>query len=1181
MKKKIDQILNGKFEQEQPDLLFSKEKLDIRLEAGSTMQGDLYFGTEDNDRIQGYITSSSRRLVPGSSRFSGTTVRLPYGVDGMGMLPGEVCSGWLCITSTAGEYKIPFTIEAVKREVQSSVGKVNNMDAFCETAEKDFAEAYHLFSSPSFADVMKSADAKQKALYAGIVRHPVSCQKMEEFMVGMGKKAPVSVSLKKPGAEFYNVKESIQESFVIQRSGWGNLQLEIETKGGFLESEKHMITEDDFIGSSVRIRYLIHADRLKPGNQLGEILIKGPYQQLRYQVLASGSPQSRIDIHREEKKLKLALAQDYLEYREGRIDGNTWHHSSRFNLNQLKENGCEYPEYQLYEAWLFYLNGKEEETKKILRNYHGREFTRDELELAGIYLYLCTMTGLYRDREQAVWKLRNFYRQREDSFQLLWILFRLDSSYRNSPSAKIFAMEEIYAKGCCSPLLYQEAWNMISREPSLLHRLTPFWMQVLCYAGRRNLLTEELVMRLAYLSGYEKKFYGSLYKALAAGYEKFPSDEVLEAICRYIMKGEPRRPVYFRWFSLAVSQGLRLTRLFEYYIETMDISYQRPLPRPLLMYFAYNDNSLGDARKAYVYASVIAYKDRDPRTYESYADAMERFAYRKIRDGEIDENYAVIYQEFLFDPVGREEGELIAPKLFTYRLYCDDSRIERVIVCHSQLQREETYDCEHGVAYPRIYTDDAVILFEDDRHRRYASSIPYNLKKLTDEKTVILELIKLGVEETGLLLHYCENAELNMENLEYFQKLADLSECTEEYRRSIRRRILDFYASNVQGTDLDRYLEQIDHREYAQVDRTVFLEILISRRMFRQAFSIVEEFGYEGLDLSSLLKLTSRMILKSDMAEDDELLALASEVYRNDKYDEVILHYLMQYRYGPLNELFSIWKSAKGFEMDTYELEERILSLLVFTGDYRKEGEKILESYVRQSGKERIIGAYLTLLSYGTFVKEYTMSPFVRSRLEYAYTSKWPVNKICRLALLKEISRESDPKPEYVGIAQDILKECDRYQLKFAFFHRLSPELLSPYQLDDKIFLEYHGQPGARVTLYYKLDTGLGTDAGYSCEPLKEMYEGIFVRAFTLFYGESLHYYFHITWGDHTEKTPERVMTMQKIEGASGSKYHALNQMLSARCLGKRQEVTQDLKEYLRREQCVRNMFKIEKESGR
>ena len=120
------------------------------------------------------------------------------------------------------------------------------------------------------------------------------------------------------------------------------------------------------------------------------------------------------------------------------------------------------------------------------------------------------------------------------------------------------------------------------------------------------------------------------------------------------------------------------------------------------------------------------------------------------------------------------------------------------------------------------------------------------------------------------------------------------------------------------------------------------------------------------------------MILKSNMAEDEELLALASEVYRNGKYDEVILYYLMKYRFGPNGRSFCLsGRVPRGFEMETYDLEERILSLLIFTSDYRKEGEAVLESYVSQSGKERIIGAYLTQVAYGVFVKEYTMSAFV------------------------------------------------------------------------------------------------------------------------------------------------------------------------------------------------------------
>ena len=1167
MKKKIEQLLSGKFRYEQPRLLFSKEKLSITLEAGETVRGELYLGTEDNEKIQGYITSSSRRLVPGNGKFSGTTICLPYGADGTGMNPGD---------HNIGEYKIPFLIEAKKEQILSSEGEIKDMEAFREIARRDFREAYRLFTDKYFPIVMAEAGNREKALYAGMSRQPVTYQHLEEFFIGLKEKEPVSLVLKTTEAEFYGISEPVQESFDIQKSGWGHLRLDIETRGGFLEAERRVLTEDDFIGSTCRIDYIIQADKLKEGTQLGEIVVRSPYQELIYHVTASKGSNVRVDVHGEEKKARISMIKDYIDYREGRLDFKAWAGSTHFILNQLRESGCEYPEYQLYEAYVDHLEGKDAEAAAILKKYQDREFTRDELELAGTYLYLCTLTGLYKDRTQALWKIQNFYMQKEDSFQLLWLLLQMDSYYKNSPSMGIFMMEELFEKGCTNPLLYMEAWKWVSRDMSLFHRISPFWMQVFHYAGRRDLLTEELVMRLAYLSGYEKTFSNVLYQALAAGYEKFPSDDVLEAVCKYIMKGNPRKPQYFRWFSLAVGRGLRLTRLFEYYVETMDISYQRELPKPLLMYFNYNDNTLGDTRKAFLYASVIAHKEKEPLIYESYRDSMKRFARRKIAEGKIDENYASVYQEFLFDPETPEEAEQTAGVLFTHRLYCDDPKVRQVIVCHSQMKEEEVYPCVQGVAYPRIYTEDAVILFQDDKQRRYVSTIHYNLKKLTDERQAVPAFIKMGVTEPGVLLHYCSENPLDSVSLEYYQRMAESEAFTEEFRGEIRKEILDYYAAHVQGEDLDHYLKKMNYREYAFVDRPVLLEVLISRRMFRQAMGIVEEFGYEGLSLSSLLKLTSRMILKSDMAEDDELLALASEVYRSGKYDEVILHYLMQYRFGPLDELIAIWKSAKGFEMDTYDLEERILSLLMFTSDFRKEGETVLESYVNQSGKERIIGAYLTQVAYGIFVKEYTMTPFIRERLEYALEHSWPVNRVCRLALLKELSKEKNEK--YTEMERMLLEECAKDNMVFGFFRRISPELLSPYQLDDKTFVECHANPEARVTLFYALDTGLGKEREYKSTPVKEVYQGIFTKTFTLFYGESLHYYFQIDFRGDSRKTAERVITMKKVEGTPGSKYQLLNRLLSARRLDKRQEVTEGLKNYLRQEQYVKEMFIIEKE---
>ena len=207
-----------------------------------------------------------------------------------------------------------------------------------------------------------------------------------------------------------------------------------------------------------------------------------------------------------------------------------------------------------------------------------------------------------------------------------------------------------------------------------------------------------------------------------------------------------------------------------------------------------------------------------------------------------------------------------------------------------------------------------------------------------DEESAVRKVLDLGVTEPGVLLHYCESHELDGNNLDIFQRLVQSDAFCQEYKQKVRRRILDYYAEHVYGEDLDDYLKKMDYQEYARVDRQKLLEVLISRGLFSQALAIVEEFGCEGVDMRSLLKLASRMIVRCDLLEDEELLALASDVYRNGFYDEVILNYLMKYRFGPVDEILSIWKSACGFEMDTYDVEEKILQLLMFTTDYRKEG---------------------------------------------------------------------------------------------------------------------------------------------------------------------------------------------------------------------------------------------------
>ncbi len=125
-----------------------------------------------------------------------------------------------------------------------------------------------------------------------------------------------------------------------------------------------------------------------------------------------------------------------------------------------------------------------------------------------------------------------------------------------------------------------------------------------------------------------------------------------------------------------MEEELRITRLYEYYIETMSRNYQGTLPQVIRMYFAYN-NTLSDGKKAFVYSNVIRNKSTDKNTYLSYKSAMKAFAWNKLSESRMNEDYAVLYQEFCMHPGEEKERAALAKVLFIHRLYLEDTKIRK------------------------------------------------------------------------------------------------------------------------------------------------------------------------------------------------------------------------------------------------------------------------------------------------------------------------------------------------------------------------------------------------------------------------------------------------------------------------------------------------------------------------
>lgn len=1179
LKRRMEQLLNGRFEYEVPKLTLSDTQINLTTNEGENVRGELYVAAEDNRRIKGMTMSSNRRVLLAKEKFSGTTVCIPYGLDVKGLSAGETVDAVITINSNLGEYQVPVHAEITDDGIQTSRGAVDNLEAFIKLAESDYREAFRLYTSESFLKVLQGEDPGYESLYRGMSRNPVTYQHMEEFLIGTGKKEPVTLRLEKTEQTWDHLDTTVKDCLNLYKSTWGYTRMEVEVTGDFLEVEKKVITSEDFIGSVYGLEYLIRKEKLGSGRKYGQIRIKTVYGTYIYEVKASGNASYELSTRTYEKKGQAALATLYEKYLLGEIKQQEWKEASLKELENLRNLGCYYPKQQLTEAYIYEQTGDVANAMSVLWPLRELKFTREQMEEEAWYLALAVKTSVATEEQKmtAQARIENLYRMNPGSYPILKVLMETSEEYKQAPGRQMYMLEELFDLGCRSPFLYLAAYEKMETEAGYLKKLSPFMVQVLHYAARYGKLNEELTMRIGHLSEYVKNFQPVIYRLLVKCYEAYPGNDLVDHICKYIMKGQPAKSEYFRWYQLAVEADIRITRLYEYYIETMPQGFQSVLPQVIRMYFVYN-NTLSSRKRASVYANVIRNKEADKTTYQNYRKAMEAFAQEALMEGRISEDYATIYQECIEDIATPALGEAMAKVMFSYRVYCDDPKIRSVIVCHGELKEEQSYPCTDGAAYIQLYTPDARILFEDEKRRRYATTVDYNIQKLMDEKPYLQSCMNLDIATPGLLLAVCGNdsrRQIGLSTLGCYQHVVEMSEFQEPYRHMVCRKILEYYAEHAGDDTLDSYLKKMDLVTFAKVDKVLLCEILIEKGMYATALDMISRYGYEGIKTESLMKLTSYLILDYDFVEQEELVYLAQYVFEQGLYNEVILIYLSDNLLGSVEQMALLWERMRGFQLDTYALEEEILLLSMFGRVYLRQGAAMLEQYVAQKGKEPVILAYISFWAYGYFLGKKETDPYIFQCLEQCCRRKQEVDRICHLALLKYYAELDTYTEEQEKLINEILEECTENSLRFAFYRKFPARFTKPYQMDDKQFIQVQYPAGARVTIHYRLIRDKDTGENFKSEPMKNMYQGIFVKEFLLFYDEILEYYLTVELPDDTRQTEKKLLTMEESLQEGNTKYQLINQMLAGRKLGRRDQTEKAMEQYLQREHFARKMFPV------
>lgn len=1180
MRARIGQIAAGRFNGTKPILAFSEETIDLSVIEGRSEAGSFVIESTNQIKICGIVYSTNPRMECLNPHFEGEKVRIRYQFNSKGLTEGDACEGKFVIVCNQIEYSLSFCARITRLYAEASTGAVKSLDDFTRLAASNWDEAYHLFYNRNFLNTIPYDNVYERLTYEGFACARPSGQNMEEFLIGVNKKQPVSISVDKSEEIFMASKEPQSGCFTITKDNWGYTEIRLRTDCEFIKLSKPVLTLDDFIGKTYLYEYIIDASAMHAGRNFGRIYIDGVYQSFTIDITADvrdddGSI-SDIAVTKDIKECMVGIMELYTSFRLKRIVTGVWANETISILNHLHALVPDEHMYELMKAQAFIINRQRQEAKWILDDFKHSNPDK-KAPIWGYYLYL--MTLLEREPsyvDNMTHEVELIFYENPDSVLLFWVLLFLRDQYFDDSAGKLKDIKYWVLRGCSSPYLYIEAYYLISQDPYLIKELSVFELRILSWAVKKKALTKDLAGAIFEAVDLAGGFDNRVYELLTAAYEICPEAEYVGIICSYLIRGHKNDTCFHKWFELGIENKLRLTGLYEAYLITMDDRQISPVPKIIQMYFSF-DNKLPYRKLAVLYNNIIAAKETEPEVYHKYRKAMGRFAMDQAQLRHIDDNLAVLYEDMLeLGFINEELSAAFSDIIYTYKLIVFDKRIVRAIIYQNEMKEPQIVPVTDQCAYFELFSNDYVILFEDSRGYRYVKSISYRLQRLMDAEKYLDRCISLSPDRPQYIVshfkHVRDYSDFTKDDLKLFKPVFYSESFSDSYKAVMVYRILKYCQLHDYEDYVRPFLQSINFDTLQKDARKYLIDMLVSNRLYEKAYDMAMEYGIDMLAAASQVVLCENA-LKVQHVDDDFMVQLAISAFKTGKYSDLVLKYLCENYTGPTDELINLWHAADKFSISSMKLDERILEQGIYTQIEPEKISDIFMEYYKRAGNEKLILAYISLVAHGYLHSGRCKADFIFDIIEKRYIGNRTLNDACQLALLKHFAEKTDITQAELEIEDTLLKYYIYNNMYFDFFARLDYRLLEKYFLYDKAFLQYESTPGTHVVLHYSRDED-GEE--FNSEDMVEMYDGIYVKTFVIFFGELIRYYITEEHDNSIEVKESNRLTCNNIPGDNDhSRYNLINEMIISDTLSDETTLKSNIDEYKRLDVATKQLFKL------
>ena len=1203
MKDRIRQLAAGQVVTIVPELVFTPEHFDGVLAAGMLHTREIIVKSRNAALFKAFFSSTDARVRVSTRQAVGHSAVIVLEIDArqtdVKRIQGEVTA-----VTAAGEKHIPYDFSV--EEPDNGAVLPQTVEELADFARREPEQAARVFGTREFerrSDICR--DGKRQGLRRGLLVGSSEQQALESFLVACGAKEPVAIEI--PEKEtVIEIKELYTEGGIrLKAKGWGLFRGSIESDSEWLCPRRLRITQKDFADGEAVVPYTLDSLRMHAGKNFGRISIRVGNTVLFYEVTAirrsfqkknySRSLPGKLQYQLTKCFCGLVLSEKSDPMRLSAASGTEEKRQKRDEFAALVETAVkEAPgelSLQLARAWLLIGAERGPEARRVLE-WCAREISRSSENRETESVVLKLLAGeLLRDEEMKKEGLNAAHRLYAAKGGLVESLLEIYLVREAKPEEELELLAGIAARNPASSVPAAFAERCLLKNPKALSFADDFMVRVLYRLQKSRRLSAALVERFLTFGLDGIRSRKLLRKLLAGIYEVTADRRALSVICRELISSENIGKDELRWLEDGVRRELPINGLYDAYVTAAaELSADVRLPESLLYYYSYK-NTLGRDARLFLYTYITSHCEAGSDLYKAYEEQMDKFALRTLLEGKPEPGLAGIYDRILIPEFIDEHLARIVPDLlYAYRITAQDQDAVRVVVHYPELTREFSAQLAGGSVCVPVYTENAAILFENAEGMRYCASyrkkrqmrrdslLEYCRRKSPDQlMTALPDMQKLYSSEIA-----------DRRQLDEAKWLWQEPDISASCRRLLEERIVGWCVKSMpagltgpqktgtsdQGRDLDGWLAALSLKDRP----AAFVRDLVIQNALRGNMHAAEAglrlTGRENIPVWILEKIAISGIEERGGSYSEELFGLCR--FLSDSSEPEILSYLCRYAEGDEEWLGRLYEKAAKAGAYRYDLAERRLTQLLYTGSSRKIDEA-LSAWLSDGGKDETIQlACLCVKAHEAVTRGLVPDEGTGEGIDAALRagSEAEVLKLALLLYYSGLSAlDAQQKKACESLVYNMCLE-DRYH---PCFHRLARHIELPHQMEGRLIVSALAEPGRHM--YADVTASAGNEEKrQSRKAMTEVYPGVYTAPVFLFPDESAQV--GIFQGKTPVKEPFSV-TPEMCYSRKGSVYDGLKELIEVADTGNTEEWAAAFERYMRKNKTAEDLFPLYQEDRR